>query len=66
MVNNFDIKQNRYGSGKINVNKTANLGHNTSFFFAKTKLQYIQLQLLVNHFMIILVILERHINEKGI
>ena len=32
MVNNFDSKQNRYGSGKINVKKTANLGHNTSFF----------------------------------
>ena len=68
-VNNFDIKQKKAWnicfiichqpktrSGKIKVDKTKQILITTQVLFVKTELQHIQLQLLVNHFKLLLLI----------
>ena len=62
-VNNFDIKQKRHvifvllyaTNTKQDLGKenTANFSRNTSFF-VRTELQHTQLQLLINHFILII------------
>ena len=69
-VNNFDIKQKKAWnicfiichqhqtrSGKIKANKTQQILVRTQVFFVKTELQHIFLQLLVNHFILLCIIL---------
>ena len=68
-VTNFDIKRKKTGnicfiichqqqarSGKIKVDKTQQVSVTTQVFFVKTELQHIQLQLLVNNFILLLLI----------
>ena len=44
--------QHQTRSGKIKANKKQQILITILFFFVKTELQYIQLQLLVNHFIL--------------
>ena len=66
-VNNYGIKQKKAWniffiichqhqtrSVKIKANKTQQISVTARAFFVKTKLQHIQLQLLVNHFILLL------------
>ena len=67
-MNNFDIKQKRHEicfiichhqqtrSGKIKTNKIQQISVKQKIFFIKTELRHIQLQLLVNHFILFLLI----------
>ena len=47
---------NKKRSGKIKANKTQQISVTTQVFFVKTELQHIQLQLLGNHFILLLLI----------
>ena len=49
--------QHQTRSGKIKGNKKQQILITTLVFFVKTELQYIQLQLLVNHFILLWLIL---------
>ena len=77
-VNNLDIKQNKAWnicfiihhqhqtrSGKIKANKTQQISVTTQVFFIKIELQHIQLQLLVNHFILLLLISSSEIINPG-
>ena len=68
-VNNFNIKQKKAWnicfiichphqtrSGKIKANKTQEIPVTAQVLFVKTELQHIELQLLVNHFILLLLI----------
>ena len=75
-VNNFGIKQKKARniyfiichqhqsrSGKIKANKTQQISVTTQVSFVKTELQHIQLQLLVNHFILLLLFFSEIINS---
>ena len=54
-VNNFDIKQKRHGIFVLSytTNKIHHISVIAQVFFGKTELQHIQLQLLINHFILL-------------
>ena len=49
-------QQHQTRSGKIKANKTHQILATTQGFFVKTELQHIQLELLANHFILLLLI----------